>query len=211
MPEPTLQTTALRYAAGDLNPNESAAFEAQLADDQDARDALSEAVRLSAAAIGQKPPTPNPSFRAILRARLNWDHSRGHPLAWAATGAAVVAACTFIGLALADSTEPVAGAPANVAPVPPTEEAPNPRSAEGAESAAAPEQHEQSAQGIMEHLASSPCVGTDASRSVAEIWADLSTHDQVEKVRDDEQRWRQKMHNLSHPHHVSAASRADSP
>jgi len=81
MPEPTLQTTALRYAAGDLTPGETAVFEAQLANDQNARDALAEAVRLSAAAIGQKPPTPHPSFRATIRARLSWGRDRGHPLA----------------------------------------------------------------------------------------------------------------------------------
>ncbi|VTS02616.1 unnamed protein product [Gemmata massiliana] len=211
MPEPTLQATALRYAAGDLSTDETAEFEMQLADDQDARDALSEAVRLSAAAIGQKAPAPHPSFRAILRARANWDRARGRPLMWAGTGAAVVAVCTLIGLALADGTEAeldTAGAPASVAVAPFTEEAPDPHSAENA---SAPESHEPSAQGIMDHLASSPCGANDASRSVAEIWADLSTHDSVEKARDEEVRWRQKMQSLSHPHHVSAASRADSP
>ena len=29
--------------------------------------------------------------------------------------------------------------------------------------------------------------------TVAEIWADLSTADQVEKLHDDEQKWRQKL------------------
>src|SRR5215470_11557103 len=101
MPEPTLQTTALRYAAGDLSPAEVAAFEARLAEDQDARDALAEAVRLSAAAIGQEPPAPHPSFRAAIRARLNLRAYRGHPLAWVGAGATAVAACTLLALALA--------------------------------------------------------------------------------------------------------------
>ena len=66
MPDPTLQATALRYAARDLTASEAAAFEARLANDQDARDALAEAVRLSAAAIGQRPPAPRPSLRALV-------------------------------------------------------------------------------------------------------------------------------------------------
>src|SRR4051812_40747615 len=110
MPELTLQATALRYAAGDLSPTETAAFEAQLADDQDARDALSEAVRLSAAAIGQKPLRPHPSLRALLRARLTWGGYRG-PLVWSAMGGATVAICTLIGLSLAEDAKPPANAP----------------------------------------------------------------------------------------------------
>ncbi|MBM3981596.1 MAG: hypothetical protein FJ304_15225, partial [Planctomycetes bacterium] len=68
MPDPTLQATALRYAADDLAPAERAAFEARLADDQDAREAVAEAVRLSAAALGAPAPAPHPSVRAALRA-----------------------------------------------------------------------------------------------------------------------------------------------
>jgi len=70
MPEPTLQATALRYAAGDLTSAESAAFETRLTTDQDAREALAEAVRLSAAALGQEPPQPDRTFRAAIRERL---------------------------------------------------------------------------------------------------------------------------------------------
>src|SRR5882724_9936156 len=95
MPDPTLQATALRYAAGDLDPDEVSAFEARLAEDQDARDALAEAVRLSAAAIGQEPPAPHPSFRSAIRARLGLAGYRGHPVAWVGLGAAAVAACAL--------------------------------------------------------------------------------------------------------------------
>src|SRR4051812_28483228 len=109
-PEPALQATALRYAAGDLNAAEVAAFEARLAADQDARDALSEAVRLSAAALGQSSPTPHRSFRQAIRERLlGWCPPwlarrayRGHPLAWAALGALAVAGATVLGLSLAN-------------------------------------------------------------------------------------------------------------
>src|SRR5262249_58633732 len=95
-----LQAQALRYAAGDLLPAEAEAFEARLATDQAARDAVAEAVRLSAAALGQDPPAPDRSFRALIRERLfaRWVPGwltrrayRGHPLAWAGLGAVVVA------------------------------------------------------------------------------------------------------------------------
>src|SRR5262245_22671866 len=115
MPEPTLQTTALRYAAGDLPPEEVTAFEARLAVDQEARDALAEAVRLSAQAIGQKPPAPHPSSRAAIRERLRV--TRSGPLAWIGLGAAAVAACTIIGLSLAGTVEPDT-APTQVAMTP---------------------------------------------------------------------------------------------
>src|SRR5438105_15564753 len=94
-----LQALALRYAAADLPPADAAAFEARLATDQAAREALAEAVRLSAAALGRAPPTPDRTFRDMIRERLSgrwlprWLSRRayrGHPLAWAALGAAVV-------------------------------------------------------------------------------------------------------------------------
>lgn len=203
MREPTLQTTALRYAARDLPPAEAEAFEARLADDQEARDALSEAVRLSAAALGQKPLRPHPSFRALLRARLNWDGSRGGPLAWAGLGAVVVAACTLVGLSLADRTQPMANAPAASVPL---EAVPAPRPTEVA---VAPKPREVVAHVAAEHPATSPCGGGETYRTVAEIWADLSTPEHAEKTRDDELRWRQKVRDLAHPQHVSAVSKAD--
>jgi anti-sigma-K factor RskA len=151
MPDPALQTTALRYAAGDLPPAEAAAFEARLATDQDARDALSEAVRLSAAALGQAPPAPDPTFRAAIRERLSgWPPGwlarrayRGHPLAWAGLGAAAAAACTVVGLSLADrmadpqpdAAPPVVTAPRAATTPEPVAVAPTPREAEPVASA----------------------------------------------------------------------------
>jgi hypothetical protein len=40
-------------------------------------------------------------------------------------------------------------------------------------------------------------VELDEGDTVAEIWADLSTPDQIEKLHDDEQRWRQKLRDAS--------------
>jgi hypothetical protein len=204
MPDPTLQATALRYAAGDLPPDDVAAFESRLAEDQDARDALAEAVRLSAQAIGQKPPAPHPSFRAAIRDRLSLRAYRGGPLAWVSVGAATVAACTILGLALADRTEPpaaglsVAAAPVETQPAlaePPVLPAPAPQEA------SIP---------VAAEVHSSAICGDDSHRSVAEIWAELSNHEGVEKARDDELRRRHRVRDLSHPH-VYAAVKAAPP
>src|SRR5262245_4327828 len=191
MRDPTLQATALRFAAGDLTPAEAAAFEARLADDQDARDALAEAVRLSAAALGQDPPAPHRSFRAAIRERLlgcwpSWlarRAYRGHPLVWAGLGAAAVAASAVIGLALADrepARQPTPGAavavsrpPAPAAAAVAPEPRPAPRHALMAVNAP-PRELEQPAH----HAAG----GEPTGRSVAEIWADLSTTDHVERT-----------------------------
>ena len=202
MRDPTLQGTALRYAAGDLPPDEGAAFEARLAEDQDARDALAEAVRLSAAAIGQKPPAPHPSFRAAIRARLDLRAYRGHPFAWVGLGGAAVAVCTLIGLSLAGRADPPTAAVA--APVPVETILPG-RAVEPSAVAVAPMPREHGVSVAAEHPA--PAASGD-ERSVAEIWADLSTPEHVEKARDDELRWRQHVRALAHPHHVSATAKA---
>ena len=204
MRDPTLQGTALRYAAGDLPPDEGAAFEARLGDDQDARDALAEAVRLSAAAIGQKPPAPHPSFRAAIRARLDLRAYRGHPFAWVGLGGAAVAVCTLIGLSLADRADPPTAAVA--APVP-VEAIPAPRVVAPPAVAVAPMPRERGMSVAAEHPAPA-AYGGEPPRSVAEIWADLSTPEHVEKARDDELRWRQHVRALAHPHHVSATAKA---
>jgi hypothetical protein len=200
MPDPTLQATALRYAAGDLTPEEVAAFEARLAEDQDARDALAEAVRLSAQAIGQKPPAPHPSFRTAIRARLNLRVYRGGPLAWVSLGAAAVAACTIIGLALAGPEPGAPGVPVAAAPV---EARPAPPAAEpAAPPVVAPQPVEPEVPVLADQNASS-C-------SVAEIWADLSNHESMEKARDDELRWRHRVRDRNHPH-VSTTVKAAAP
>lgn len=207
MPDPTLQATALRYAAGDLTASEAAAFEARLATDQDARDALAEAVRLSAAAIGQPPPAPRPSLRALVRERLRARGSPGHPLAWVGLGAVAVAACTLVGLSLADRAGPPSApaltrTPARDAPVPP---------ARPAEPAAPEAPREQVASATGENTAAAPCDGGESPGSVAEIWAELSTHDRVEKARDDELRWRQRVRDLMGPHHAVGTADDRSP
>lgn len=96
-----LSLTALKYAAGDMGSVDEAAFELKLAEDPDAREALSEAVRLSAAAVGQ-PVTPDPLFREAVIEKARPSSTligrlfarrpyRGHPLTWTATGATMTA------------------------------------------------------------------------------------------------------------------------
>jgi hypothetical protein len=205
MPEPTLQATALRYAARDLTASEASAFEARLTDDQEAREALAEAVRLSAAALGQRPPAAHATFLASARERLTGRvlpgfarrAYRGHPLAWAGFGAVLVATCVVIGLTLADF-EPVRdrdGAETTM----PTSTTPE-RPVATALVLAGP--HDAEPGSLAGCGNDSPC------NSVAEIWANLSTPDQVEKLHDDEMRWRDKLRELGiHP--GSRAERRD--
>jgi hypothetical protein len=206
-----LQNTALRYAARDLNPSETVAFEARLADDQLARDALSEAVRLSAAALGQDPPTPHHSFRAAFRERLlGWCPGwltrrayRGHPLAWAGLGAATVASCLILGLSLEQDEQKSAIPPtANTTSVRPgsaSESNPNTLEIHTAVSGAmavAPMPREHG--GIM---AQTNCNDDHMGKSsVAEIWAELSTPEHVEKTHEEELRWRQKLREMGTIH-----------
>jgi hypothetical protein len=198
-PEPTLQAIALRYAAGDLGPDEAAAFEARLATDQDARDALSEAVRLSAAALGQEPPRPSPSLRSAIRDRLlgrspAWFARRlyrGHPLLWAGLGSVVVAAACLVALSLADPAELRGEAEEPVVSPRPVPPAPADRRAEPVSNPREPE--------AVAHAEPPPASAAETEAvgpTVAEIWAEWSTQEHVEKAHEDEIRWRQKMQNM---------------
>lgn len=198
MPEPTteplaLEATALRYAARTLPRDESAAFETRLAGDQSAREALAEAVRLSAAALGQESPAPDRSFRSMIRERLHavtpgWlarRAYRGHPAAWAGIGAVVVAAAALIAVRLADAPAQsnTVAASALVAPVTtaPTDPPSLPAPAKADE------------------LATDHPTTVDANddmRKAAEIWAELSTPDHVEKTHDDEARLHNRFKHL---------------
>jgi hypothetical protein len=209
---PSLDTVALRYAARDLPPAEAAAFEARLAADQDAREALAEAVRLSAAALGQEPPAPHGSFRALIRERVRaWYPGwlsrrayRGHPLVWAGVGAAAIAAVALVGLQLAATHPPPAVAQAHAPP--PVVPVATPIPAGDAVAPAPP----RDAVAADESPATGACDSTDMNLKAAEIWADLSTPDHVGKAHDDEARWRQRLRDLQstypvHPVRLGAA------
>lgn len=70
--EPTLDLSAqaLLYANGELAEGEAVAFEERLEVDQAARDALCQAVELSAALTGEQPAAPDPAYRQRVRLRL---------------------------------------------------------------------------------------------------------------------------------------------
>lgn len=176
MRDPTLQATALRFAAGDLSPAESEAFEARLATDEAAQDALAEAVRLSAAAIGQAAPAPHRSFRDRVRARVHG--SRFQPIAWVALGGVAVALAAVVGLQL---SPPVPAPDVGIAPV------------EVHEVAVAPEPR-------------AVAVADEHPPTMAEIWAELSTPDHVEKAHDDEIRRRQRMRDIHTLHPTKPAA-----
>lgn len=190
MPEPTteplaLEATALRYAARTLAQDENAAFEARLAGDQSAREALAEAVRLSAAALGQEPPAPDRSFRTLIRERVQsitpgWlmrRAYRGHPAAWACAGGIAVAAAALLALQLADAPAPMNTASTTPAAVP----APNP-----------PPPAKTDETPVADPVAEP----NDDMRKAAEIWAELSTPDHVEKTHDDEARLQSRLKHL---------------
>jgi hypothetical protein len=97
---------ALLYASGELTETEAAEFEQRLAGDQQAREALAQAVPL-ALPPGQ-PLTPDPSYREGVRRRLrrrrswSWLVERraypGHPVLWSGAGAVAAALVMALGL-----------------------------------------------------------------------------------------------------------------
>src|SRR5205814_1951404 len=111
------------------------------------------------------------------------------------------AACTLVALALAERAD----GPDAATPPARVESAPAPRAAEPPAVAVAPMPRDAGAPVAAEFPPAGAC-GED-SRSVAEIWADLSTPEHVEKAHDDELRWRQHVRHLNHPH-VSTTAKA---
>lgn len=95
-PDQALVLQALLYAGGELDDRESAAFEARLAEDQSAREALAHAVQLTHTV--EQPARPDPAWRERVRQRLAgptlWQRLvgkrsyRGHPALWTGMGAA---------------------------------------------------------------------------------------------------------------------------
>ncbi|MFO0852119.1 MAG: hypothetical protein U0871_26675 [Gemmataceae bacterium] len=144
-PRPGLALTALRYAAGELPATEAAVFDAQLAVDQAARDALEEAIRLSAAALGRPAPAPDPLARSAVLDRLRPTlisrafprrPYRGHPLTWAGLGGVMAAGLTALGVWLGDP--PAAPVSARRPPARMIDATPAPRPVQFVEAAPAP-------------------------------------------------------------------------
>lgn len=132
--EPTgeLAYRALRYAAGELAGAEADAFEASLATDADAREALGESVRLSAAVAGVAAPAPPSGAFAAIRDRLfptplrrlfPIRSYRGHPALWVGLG---IFAAGSVGLARELSSTPVIQSVVVAPPTPVAVEPPAP-------------------------------------------------------------------------------------
>ncbi|MCS7272196.1 MAG: hypothetical protein NZ703_14030, partial [Gemmataceae bacterium] len=228
-----LRDLALRYAAGALSDAELAAFEARLASDPQAREAVAEAVRLSAAVLQCAPPAPDPSYRQaayerILHPHRPWWLSRrayyGHPLLWTALGGTCVAALALLaGRQLPTPAPETANRSSSVSPspLPTTKEQPAPPTASLSSEAFAATTSDVAPIGsdapVVPHpfptapteetlpLASStpgrPEPSATAEQtpapSVAELWADWSTPERIEKVCDEERRFRQKIRDMT--------------
>jgi hypothetical protein len=109
MPDPQVRNTsfnadvnvqAFLYANGELNGVEAMCFERRLAEEQAAREALSQAVFLCQR-LGASTGGPDPIYRERVRRRLRPQHSadrlvgqrrgeRGHSVIWCVLGAAAV-------------------------------------------------------------------------------------------------------------------------
>jgi len=130
--EGALAFQALLYASGELEGEPATAFEARLAEDQSAREALAQAVQLSLALAGHAAPDPDPAYREAVRRRLRprgawqriWSKRfyRGHPALWGLLGAAA-ASVAFIMFAPAPA--PPSAAFVEQAPAAPTTEMAN--------------------------------------------------------------------------------------
>jgi hypothetical protein len=206
-----LQALALRYAAGDLPPGEVEAFEVRLATEQAARDALAEAVRLSAAALGQAPPSPDQSFRAMIRERLSgrWLPGwlarrayRGHPAAWFVVGmAAAVVAVVWVDTAPDErgTLSELTSRPSDPPPAEPTTPHDAPPGIE-AVPALQPEPGTVAAcgEGVDDPMA-----------RAAELWAEMSTPETVEKAVEEEARWKQRLRDLQFTHPGRPAASID--
>jgi hypothetical protein len=112
-----LDTRALLYVGGEMNPTEASAFERLLGEDQRAREALVLAVELARTLDGLPTPSPNPAYRAEVRGRLlpqgacswlvNSRRYRGHPVAWATLGGvAALLAVTLLTHDFSSSSQP---------------------------------------------------------------------------------------------------------
>lgn len=164
-----LAMEALLYASGELEGQQRAAFEERLSADQNAREALCQAVELSQSLVGRPPRGPTRSYRARVRERLcgpGLRRYRGHPLAWAVLGAA---ASVLVMLSLQHAV---------VGPVP----VPVAVHAELIPASALP----------------GPAA-SDQVLEVANTWARLSNNDHLERIQTDEARRKQRLEHPLRP------------
>lgn len=169
-----LALEAFLFAAGDLEDGRAASFLQRLADEQPAREALSQVVHAAGSLAGGVPVVPDPAYRAAVRDRLRPSPAvaaspaprlrRGHPFLWLAAGAAAM-------YLLMDSLAWQPGP----RPLPPV---------------SAPAQRSAPAPGPF--LAAVEQDGPAA----ATLWADLHTPDRLARVHDEEERRKSRIEDL---------------
>jgi hypothetical protein len=195
--DPGLMAQALLYSHGELEGPEADAFEARLAADQTARDALCQAVQLSQTLGGMTAALPNPGYRDRVRSQLLADAAagesipeslttantwwsnlvpryryRGHPALWLLSGA--LAAVLVIRFSL--EAQP----PAPAAPQPVQLHASVPQ----APAVAAPG-------AVAATVPSEPPSATTSK--MADVWAELNTDDHLIRVWEQEQKRRHRV------------------
>jgi hypothetical protein len=98
-PSAELAWLAFQYVSEELSADDAAAFELRLAEDQAAREAVAQAVELSAAlklAIGDQVESTEPAEVFLVEARGYWSQKAWlQPAAWMAVGAAACLAAVF--------------------------------------------------------------------------------------------------------------------
>jgi hypothetical protein len=118
---------AFRYAAGEMRPEEASAFEARLADDQEAREALSRAVglaeRLSEAAPSAPQRVVAPArMLSCLRLRRGSFPKAAAPAGWMAVGAAAaLLVASLVGWPARQTIETLPGSGPSERPSPPAD------------------------------------------------------------------------------------------
>jgi len=195
--DPALTALALLYANGELEGAEAEAFEKRLADDQDAREALSQAVLLTGTLGGREPPRPNPAYRDRIRERLlpgsgpapssrpaGWWSAvlrpqvyRGHPMVWLLSGALAAALLVFCAA--------TARAPSGPAPRP-----------------AIPAQ-------VTVRLPPARQQAEPVSEKMAEVWAELHSINHLERVRAEEARRKHRLEERRLAHSEDRATRGE--
>src|SRR5258708_4429018 len=104
--ESPLNRQAILYASGELDARQAASFEDRLGNDQEAREALCLAAPIAVKPAGDAPLRPGRAYRKQVHARLHngaigwhalWAKRayRGHPVAWALTGAVAAVVLTL--------------------------------------------------------------------------------------------------------------------
>jgi hypothetical protein len=174
-----LATTAMLYVCGDMADSEAADFEALLAIDQEARDALAEAVALLTPLANGRVPGLNPAYRDAVRQRFvvpplggrsqtappqggttNWFG----PLVWTLTGAAAASILWMLFL------PPGQGAPGSA-------ESPS--------------------------MQNAPIVEAAAHAPMEAVFADLRNLDNIERVHQQHQQQKQKQDDFKTHHRAN--------